>query len=182
MTPTEAVLLTEFVKQCFPQQAKNFGEYTADAWSEILGDLRIGDCRTAVIEIAKRQPFVAPAEIIAEVRKIRADRIARSQIPAPPAALADHPRDYQRALKAAVKIAADGHALPAPQVQAITSGASSGSRNPARLGQAIGDLRRQLGPGRAPRRTLGDERQVARDQVAEMRAQREKAAEGGESA
>lgn len=180
MTPTEAVLLTEFVGACCPQQ--RIGEYTPDAWHELLHDLPLDDCRTAVGIVARRQPFVAPAEIITEVRKIRSERIARTQIPAPPAELADHPRDYQRALLAAVKIAADGHALPAPQVQAITGGAPSGANGPTSLRAAIAGVRKVLGPGRAKRPAIGDPQAMARDQVAEARAARAKAAEGGESA
>jgi len=50
---TETVLLTEYVQACCPQQA--IGEYTADAWHDLLGDLSLADCKAAVAEIAKRQ-------------------------------------------------------------------------------------------------------------------------------
>ena len=86
MTPQETVLLTAYVKACCPQQA--IGEYTPDAWHDLLGDLRLDDCREAAAAVAKRQPFVAPAEIRAEVRKIRDDRLARTPLPPPAAELA----------------------------------------------------------------------------------------------
>jgi hypothetical protein len=184
MTPTEAVLLTEYVAACCPQQ--RIGEYTPDAWHDLLRDLRFNDCRTAVNIVARRQPFVAPAEIRAEVRKIREDRIARSAIPAPPPELADDPAAYRRAIADDAHRAGDGRFLidADHERRAIESGATPIQRErsaPAPLRAAIADLRRQLGPGRAPRKSIGDERQVARDQVAEMRAARE-AAEGSESA
>jgi hypothetical protein len=176
----ETVLLTRMVAAACPQQA--IDDYTPDAWFELLGDLAFDDCRAATKTITQRQPFIAPSEIRAEVRRIRSDRIARSVIPAPPAELADDPQAYRQALVAATKLAADGHALPAPaEVQAITGGGRSGSSGPTSLRQALAGVRRALGPGRAPRPALGDERQMARDQVAEMRAAREKD-EGSESA
>jgi hypothetical protein len=181
MTPTEAVLLTEYVAACCPQQ--RIGEYTPDAWHDLLRDLRFNDCRTAVNIVARRQPFVSPSEIRAEVRKIREDRIARSAIPAPPAELADDPAAYRQAIADSAHRAGDGRFIidAEREQRAITAGVTPIKRErsmPAPLRAAIADLRRQLGPGRAPRRTIGDERQVARDQVAEMRAAREQAEEG----
>jgi len=154
------------------------GDGDVVAWLQVIGDLDYADARAAVLAhyggLATER--MMPGHVRAGVRKIRADRIARSQIPAPPASLADHPRDYQRALLAAVKIAADGHALPAPQVQAITGGGRSGASGPTSFREAVSGVRKALGPGRAPRPALGDDRQMARDQVAELRAAR-KAAE-----
>jgi hypothetical protein len=73
MTPVEAVLLTRWVEACCPQQ--RFDEYTTDAWYEILQDLELQDCKDAVSEVARRQPFVAPAEIHAEVKRVRGLRL-----------------------------------------------------------------------------------------------------------
>ena len=109
MTPQETVLLTAYVKACCPQQA--IGEYTPDAWHDLLGDLELTDCREAVAAVAKRQPFVAPAEIRAEVKRIRADRLARTPLPAPPAALADDPGKYQEAIQRGIQRIADGKNL-----------------------------------------------------------------------
>lgn len=63
------MLLTRYVRACCPQQA--IDEYTPDAWHDLLGDLDAADCRRAVAAVGRRQPFVAPAEIIAEVRRTR---------------------------------------------------------------------------------------------------------------
>jgi hypothetical protein len=106
MTPTETVVLTEYVQACCPQQA--IGEYTSDAWHDLLGDLTLADCRAAVAEVAKRQPFVAPCEIRAEVKRIRETRILAADIPAPPPEVTGDRAAYAAALHAARVAAADG--------------------------------------------------------------------------
>jgi hypothetical protein len=77
MTPTETVLLTEYVRACCPQQA--IGEYTPDAWHDLLGDLSLAECKQAVAAIARRQPFVAPSEIRAEACRVQASVLPHSQ-------------------------------------------------------------------------------------------------------
>jgi hypothetical protein len=67
MTPRETLALTRFVKACCPQQ--EIDEYTPEAWHELLGDLSLAQCRVAVRTVARRQPFVAPSEIITEVAR-----------------------------------------------------------------------------------------------------------------
>lgn len=178
MNREQAVALTKLVQAACPQQA--IDKFTPKVWYGLLDDLDFTDCQEAVKEIGRRQPFISPAEIRTEVKRVRADRIAHSVIPAPPAALCADPREYRKALIAHTKLAADGHALPAPlEPRAITGPDRSGARGPTALGAGIADLRKALGPGRPARPALGDERQVARDQVAELRARRE---ERGESA
>lgn len=73
MTPAEAVMLCRYAKACCPQQ--QFDELTPDAWFELLSDYPFADCKSAILQVVKRQPFVAPAEIRAEVRRIRYKRI-----------------------------------------------------------------------------------------------------------
>ena len=63
------MLLTRYVKASCPQQA--IDEYTPDAWHDILGDLDVTACRAAVVAIARRQAFIAPADIVAEVLRAR---------------------------------------------------------------------------------------------------------------
>jgi hypothetical protein len=70
MNPSDTVLLIRYVRACCPQQAMD--EYTADAWHDLLGDLDLAECRTAVVTVAKRQPFVAASEIRTEVKRCRA--------------------------------------------------------------------------------------------------------------
>ena len=109
MTPKETVLLAAYVKACCPQQA--MGEYTPDAWHDLLGDLSLADCRAAVVAVAKRQPFVAPAEIRAEVKQIRDERLTRTPPPTPPAELLDDAEAYRAYLRESTRRIADGHAL-----------------------------------------------------------------------
>lgn len=106
MTPTETVLLTRYVKACCPQQAMD--EYTPDAWHDLLGDLDPAECRSAVAAVAKRQPFVSPSEIRAEVADARAARLERAPDVAPPAELCDRPADYIAALRASREARATG--------------------------------------------------------------------------
>ena len=110
MTPSETVMLTRYVAACCPQQ--QIDDYTPDAWYDLLGDLDMADCRAAVREVGKRQPFIAPAEIRAEVRRIRNDRLTRELPPAIPPELADEPGRYKAALEAGVRKIADGLAIP----------------------------------------------------------------------
>jgi hypothetical protein len=118
MTPQETLLLTRYVKACCPQQA--IDKYTPDAWHDLLGDLSLEDCRSAVATVAKAQPFCAPSEIRAEVRRIRDDRIDRAKIPAPPPEVANGDRGtYRAALHAARVAVADGRD-PEAAMRAVT--------------------------------------------------------------
>jgi|ERR1035441_7720869 hypothetical protein len=117
MTPQETLLLTRYVKACCPQQAMD--DFTPDAWHDLLGDLTLADCRAAVVAVAKSQPFVAPFEIRAEVRRARNERIMDAGgVPAPPPELIDNPAAYSAALRAAATALADGRD-PHAAMQAI---------------------------------------------------------------
>lgn len=107
MKPTEAVVLTEYVHSVCPQQ--HFGEYTADAWHDVLGELSLSDCKAAVAALARERPFIGPSEIWAEVKRVRHERIKDAGgVPAPPPELLDDPPAYGRALQAAATALADG--------------------------------------------------------------------------
>ena len=118
MTPPETVLLTEYVRACCPQQA--IGEYTPDAWHDLLGDLSLADCKAAVAQVARRQPFVAPAEIRAEIKHARSERLRETEIPPPPPELLDNPAAYRAALRASAVAIADGRD-PEAAAQAVAS-------------------------------------------------------------
>jgi len=70
---TEAATLCRLAKAMCPQQA--FDEYTPDAWHMLLEPLRFEDCKEALVNLARKRPFVAPAEIMTEVRRIRDKRL-----------------------------------------------------------------------------------------------------------
>jgi hypothetical protein len=156
MTPRETVLLTRYVKACCPQQA--IDEYTPDAWFDLLGDLNLIDCRRAVAEVGKRQPFVAPAEIRAEVRRLREALIPdRSQLPSPGADLADHPVAWEQALKDITRRLGDGR-MP---FYAIPSGADGGGAVPS--GEYRGAREAEVQTVRARRRAEHEaERELTR--------------------
>ena len=110
MTRTETVALLRIVRAVCP--AQKFDEYTPDAWHELLDDLRLEDCRLAVKALGQRQVFIAPAEIRAEVRRIRRERLDRTPLPVPPPDLTPQQtlawqRDTNRAI-------ADGTYQPPP--------------------------------------------------------------------
>ncbi|MFB7900279.1 hypothetical protein ACFC1B_28615 [Streptomyces xiamenensis] len=74
MTDEEIVILARYVRALCP--AQKFDEYTPDAWSDVLRPYELADARAAAAAIARRQPWVAPAEIIAEVKRARGERLA----------------------------------------------------------------------------------------------------------
>lgn len=114
MTGEETTVLTRLIKAMCPQQAMD--EFTADAWHDLLSDLDFDECRAAMVAIGKRQPFIAPAEIRAEVRRVRDERLARVALPAPPPDATDEPGRYKRIIRSNVQRIADArdirNALP----------------------------------------------------------------------
>lgn len=113
MTPTEAVKLTRLVRAICPQQ--QFDEYTADAWGDLLADLRLEDCTLAVRQLGQQQVFIAPAEIRAAVRKIRTERIDRTPLPDPdPDMTPVQTIAWLRQMRRAI---ADGTYQPPPQFE-----------------------------------------------------------------
>ena len=103
MNATEAAVLCRFVKACCPQQ--KFDELSPDAWALLLSDVTLVDAKEAAITVAKRQPWVAPAEILAEVyRSHRGAAFSLGHI-IPPRELADLPHRenaWKRTLRTAV--------------------------------------------------------------------------------
>lgn len=78
MNHQEATALCAYVRQLCPQQRIN--EFTPDVWGDVLGPYDATEARAAVVAVASRQPFVAPAEIITEIRARRAERIELANI------------------------------------------------------------------------------------------------------
>jgi len=135
MTPQEAVMLSGYVEQLCPQQ--RFNEYTGDAWADLMPEIRYVDALEAVKTLGAKQVFIAVAEIIAEVKRIRAKRIAEfGAIPPPPAEELD-PDNWRAFIEwqtATEKAIADGDLKPkeldsgrdeagVQKVKAITQGA-----------------------------------------------------------
>lgn len=113
MTPAEAAVLSAYAEQCCPQQ--KFNEFTGDAWGDLMPDIRFVDAKEAVKNIARRSPWVSPAEIIAEVKRVRSERIARHGDITPPSDLdPDNYEAYRAWLHAARQSIGDGN--PPPEV------------------------------------------------------------------
>jgi hypothetical protein len=113
MTPQEAVMLSGYVEQLCPQQ--RFNEYTGDAWADLMPDIRYVDALEAVKALGAKQVFIAVAEIIAEVKRIRSKRIAEfGPMPPPPAEELD-PDNWKAFIewqKTTEKAIADGDLKP----------------------------------------------------------------------
>ena len=86
MNAQEAAILCRYVAACCPQQ--KIDEFTPTVWADLLIDIRLEDAKEAVRTVLGKQPFIAPAEIIAEVRRVRAKRVAEGegQLTPPPEA------------------------------------------------------------------------------------------------
>ena len=114
MTPTESLALCRLAKAACPQQAVD--EFTPDAWHLLLEDLRFEDAKLALIEVCKRQPFVAPAEIRAEVSRIRKQRLADHPLPPVPAGYTDAQElTWKRDMRDRI---ANGEVFPIPELPA----------------------------------------------------------------
>jgi hypothetical protein len=101
MKPEETVVLARYVRALCPQQ--RFDEYTPDAWHDVLGDLPLDGARTAAATVARRQPWVSPAEIIAEYEQRRTTAAVDIQGPGLPAEIPDADPDDVPAYLAAVR-------------------------------------------------------------------------------
>src|SRR5690606_24391653 len=116
MTPDETFILARYFRALFPQH--KFDEYTPDAWHDVLGDIPLDAARAAAATVARRQPFVSPAEIRAAYTAQRENTAADIQGPGLPAAIPDADPDDVPAYLAAVKEqrtrAADGQLHPRP--------------------------------------------------------------------
>jgi hypothetical protein len=106
----EALAITRFVKAACTGQ--KFDEYTADVWAELLADVAFTDARAAVSKLGKLIPFIGPPEIIAEVKRIRAERLQRFGN-SEPEYDGDDVREGLRAVREFRRRIADGDTPPA---------------------------------------------------------------------
>ena len=113
MNAEEAIKLCRFVKAACPQQA--IDEYTPDAWLVLLEPYRFEDCRQAAVDLARAEPFVAPAEIIQRVKAIRGKRIAEFGPIEPPPEVTSGQRDYREWFIETRTAIGDGILKPEPR-------------------------------------------------------------------
>jgi hypothetical protein len=124
MNPKETVILTRYVKALCPQQ--KIDEYTPDAWHDVLADFGLDTARAAAATVARKQPFVSPAEIVAEIRKQRDDRAADYQGPGLSPDIPDADPDdipaYLSALRGLRTRAADGIEMKRRPIAELVAG------------------------------------------------------------
>ncbi|NUS22715.1 MAG: hypothetical protein HOV92_00605 [Streptomyces sp.] len=109
MNSQEAAVLCRYVRALCPQQ--KFDEYTPDAWHDVLNEYLLDEARTAAATLARRQAFVAPGEIATEIKRVRADLMARHTDPTP-SADPDDPEAYRAELAASRLAVATGQERP----------------------------------------------------------------------
>lgn len=107
MTPTETVNLLRMVAAACP--AMRIEEHTPEAWHLILGDQQFTDAVQAVRKVARAQTWIAPADLIAAIRRIRAERIERANLVYEPAG-EESAREFCRRLAMLRRTAGDGNA------------------------------------------------------------------------
>lgn len=118
MTPIEAVKLSGYVEQMCPQQ--RFNEYTGDAWADLMPDIRYEDALEACKILGRKQVFIAVAEIIAEVKRIRAKRIDdHGPIVPPPDLDPDDPIAYRDWWRDSLRAIGDGTFEPAGELEGL---------------------------------------------------------------
>ena len=132
MNETETAVLTRLVRATCP--AQKIDEYTPDAWHAIFRklpfDLSFDDARTAVEALGADQAFIAPADIVKHVRKLRTERIDRLPQPCPNDTPGVDERDELLAIRTAI---ADGRITTTAQLGAYK--AWGGSLHLAALGE-----------------------------------------------
>ncbi|GGZ51517.1 zinc finger domain-containing protein [Streptomyces rubiginosohelvolus] len=159
MTEEEAFQIAEYVAAACP--AQKFGEFTPDVWGEILKPYSVDEARTAVIAVARRQPWISPAEIVEEIKARREERIELAHV------VYDGNPDETGAQSAAsrralIRAAADGHLPPRTYTAAIGTA--------DRLALPPGEPGPYTGRVAAARAAIGQATPTAREGVTNPRA------------
>ncbi|MBF8186353.1 hypothetical protein ITP53_11445 [Nonomuraea sp. K274] len=117
MTPTETVTFLRYLSSLFP--TFTWQPDTPAAWHNAgLHKVTPRDAKAASLALATRAAFVSLDKLLAEVTRIRDERLAAHQVPAPNT---DDPSEYRQQLLSSIAAAADGlhidtpRALPAGQ-------------------------------------------------------------------
>jgi hypothetical protein len=70
---------------CAAYDRRTIGQADVEAWSRVIGDLRLVDVRDAIVtHYTRSNDFVMPSDLRTEVRRIRDERLDRTQMPTPP--------------------------------------------------------------------------------------------------
>lgn len=109
MTRDQVEVVVSLVRAACPQQRMD--DLTGDAWYRYLRPYDAEDVMAAVDRLVIRQPFVAIAEIIGELRRIRAGRVERSAVafvPSDPDSVASVQQTEMRAALSAIASGREG--------------------------------------------------------------------------
>ncbi|CAM4365155.1 hypothetical protein [Nocardiopsis rhodophaea] len=102
MTPDEAVALGRKVAAICP--AQKFNSDTPEAWAALLAGVDYDDALAALLVLGQTHQFIAPADIIAQVKRARAERLKGHVVPAP--GRPDDHVGYRKQVRASVRRAA----------------------------------------------------------------------------
>ena len=128
MSPEETIALCRLVKAVCPSQALD--QYTPDAWALILRHIDYSDAKAAVARLAAldlepgKARYIEPGHIIAQVKRIRAQRLADHGPLIPPPGL-DGTTGYLAWIRQASAVVASGGSLPTPPAVAADPGRSA---------------------------------------------------------
>lgn len=175
MNATETARICDAISQIKPSQ--RFDTDTPALWAVILADVRYEDARQAVLNLGGRQQYIDPSDIITEVRRIRDDRIDRTELPVPNAS-PDDPAAYAAEYRALRLAIADG-TLAGDRLDAYRRGEISLTGRPALTGP-LSDPDPTVGP--AIVREALDRQQAAAEARAAAEAARAAAMRDAEEA
>ena len=108
MTPIEAAQLIAMIRSVNINQ--QFDEHAPEAWSFVLDDVSLGDAKAALRNLARERRFLDPCDFVAEVKRLRSDRINACGITAGDVneITGDNPRHWQQEIRELRARAADG--------------------------------------------------------------------------
>ena len=109
MTPIEAAQLIAMIRSVNINQ--QFDEHAPEAWSFVLDDVRLADAKAALRNLARERRFLDPCDFVAEVKRLRSDRINACGITAGDVneITGDNPRHWQQEIRELRARAADGN-------------------------------------------------------------------------
>ena len=119
--------MARLVRAMCPGQ--HWDDATPDAWAMTMAEVSSDDATTAVRDLGRRQVFIAPADVIAEVRRLRAHRLeglndvihALGSYPGDP----DDVAGEQRWRRAVIARLADGHVPDRERAQTLAIAAAA---------------------------------------------------------
>lgn len=169
MDITETTRLCRAIASIKP--AQHMDDETPAFWSLILAGVRYEDARQAVITLGGKQRFIDPSDILAEVKRVRTDRIER----AGEEAISELTMRLDGDRRAAIRAIADGTVTPPRPVgslqdQRAAAALSGVLRRPPSVSAAIEGGPRPARQAPAPTLTQHDadalEAERARQQAA----------------